>query len=101
MLILENLQKLAKLHKNMETRIPLIPGITDSEENAGQIVQFLSSLNGIEKVALLPYHASGKKKYEGLDKENKMAGITPPPQERVEKIKSKFEEYGFEVKIGG
>lgn len=44
----------------------LIPGITDKEEDLLELKKFLSSLNNVEKIELLPYHDLGKFKWEAL-----------------------------------
>jgi len=99
--ILKNLEKLSKIHENIEIRIPIVPEITDTEENINQIAKFLAVLKNIENIGLLPYHTAGNKKYERLNKENKMREVSPPSERKMEKIKNIFEEYNFEVKIGG
>jgi pyruvate formate lyase activating enzyme len=100
-LILKNLEKLTKLHDDVEVRVPLIPHITDTEENISSLPMFLSSLDKVRNVVLLPYHNSAKKKYEGLDRENRMGNTPTSPTEEIDRIKKRFTECGFGVKIGG
>ena len=42
--ILKNLAELAKIHDNIIVRIPVIPGINDSEENVAQTASYISAL---------------------------------------------------------
>jgi pyruvate formate lyase activating enzyme len=100
-LILKNLEKLTKLHDDVEVRVPLIPHITDTEENISSLLMFLSSLDKVRNVVLLPFHNSAKKKYEGLDRENKMGNTSTSPTEEIDRIKKRFSECGFEVRISG
>ncbi len=46
--------------------MPLIPGITDTEENLRGIFAFMRSA-GLRSAALLPYNPSSGAKYEWLD----------------------------------
>ncbi len=99
--ILKNLQMLSKIHKNIEIRIPLITGITDTEENIGQIIKFLAELKSVKNISLLPYHTIGNKKYVRLRRENKMLGAKAPTEKKINSIKALFEKNNFKVKIGG
>jgi len=61
--ILDNARRLAGA--NVEVRVPLIPGITDTDENVRAIAAFAVDV-GLRRVALLPYNASAGAKYEWL-----------------------------------
>lgn len=76
-LILENIQRLAELGKQIEIRIPLIPGINDSEENLTQTAEFVSDKVKGARVTLLPYHRLGGMKYEQLGKPYVLSGLFP------------------------
>ncbi len=100
-LILENLPKLAKLAKSLTIRIPLIPDITDTNENIVGIINYLHSLTNIRKIDLLPYNIIGENKYQKLGQTYAPAKRQVQSQEKLNHIKHKFEAAGFEVKIGG
>ena len=57
---------LSSINKPIWIRQVLIPGITDKEEDLLKLKEFLSSLNNVEKIELLPYHDLGKFKWEEL-----------------------------------
>lgn len=61
--VLNNLASLREKTAAIVLRIPLIPGITDSEENVMSAYQTAKAL-GIKAVHLLPYNASAGAKYE-------------------------------------
>ena len=67
--ILENLQRLKKSGKPFRVRIPVIPGVNDSDENFDQTADLLTDAPALELVELLPYHVTAGAKYEmvGLD----------------------------------
>ncbi|MFL7809682.1 MAG: radical SAM protein, partial [Anaerolineae bacterium] len=63
--ILDNARRLAG--HNVQVRVPLIPGITDTEDNLSAIFAFMHEA-GLGSVALLPYNTSAGAKYEWLDR---------------------------------
>jgi len=101
-LILENLKKLLELGKKVRIRIPMIPGITFTEENINQTIAYLSGLKfPIEGIDLLPYHNTASHKYERFGLENKLSELKTIRKSDLEEAKLRFEKAGFEVKIGG
>lgn len=100
-LILDNLRELTQLGKRIFIRIPIIPGINDDDENLEATGKFMSTLNGIEQINILPYHNIAMEKYKRLGKEYSMADIKAPPDEHMDEIAQKLRAYGFKVKIGG
>ena len=68
-LILDNLSQLARVHRNVIVRIPLIPGVNDDAENLSRTAAYvLSTGGGIRGVELLKYNPLGRAKYESLDR---------------------------------
>lgn len=59
--VLDNAARLAD--HNVQVRVPLIPGITDTEENLLGIFDFMRRA-GLRAVALLPYNPAASAKYE-------------------------------------
>jgi len=71
--ILHNAERLAEY--NVQVRVPLIPNITDTEENLRGIFDFMRSI-GLSSVALLPYNTSSAAKYEWLGLSYEIQGET-------------------------
>lgn len=63
-IILQNLEQVKKSGKPFWIRIPVIPGINDSEENFRETAMLLKDAKNLEKVELLPYHKTAGAKYE-------------------------------------
>ena len=67
--ILENFRRMTedreKFGFNLMPRVPLVPGITDTEENLTQIADFMASC-GVEKTDLLPYNPTWYSKTDKL-----------------------------------
>ena len=74
-LILENLKHIDECGKKLEIRIPYVPGFNDSQ--IPKIADFLSKLQNITKVRILPYHNYAGSKYMALDLENTLTDTLP------------------------
>jgi len=101
-LIIKNLRFLVENKALVIIRIPLIPGINNSENEVCAMINLLKSFDGkIKEVHLLPYHDFAKKKYQRFDKENKLINLPALEKSQIQHIKLSFEKAGFLVKIGG
>lgn len=94
--ILHNLRKLAKMHTQIEIRIPLIPGCNDDDRNLADTAAFLAS-NAIDKVRILPYHSLARAKYEALGLSYRMPDVSPPSAEQLETAKDFFRKANLTV----
>ena len=99
--ILSNLKKLDAEAKNIIIRFPVITGITETEENINQLVEWISELEFTKEINLLPFHKIGFSKYSKLNRENKLLNLNPPSQERLDQILKIFSSSGFNTSIGG
>ena len=63
--ILNNYRILASSGKRFITRIPLIPSVTDTDENLHALAHFISS-HGVKDVEVLPYNKLTGSKYSSL-----------------------------------
>ena len=99
-LILENFRRLIQSGANVFVRIPVIPGVNDTEENIRETVRFLRETAPGCRVGLLPYHSLGKSKYKKLKMEYELEDLESPPDEEMEQIRQYFEAEGFQVTIG-
>ena len=71
--ILDNMQRLPK--NKIIIRIPLIPGITDTEENLNHIFKFLRKIK-LKNVELLPFNPNSAAKYAWLGRTFSIKGKT-------------------------
>ena len=69
--ILENIRRIAALGKDLRLRVPLIPGVTDTDENLDGIADFVASLpaSGAISVELLRYNSLADSKYRSIGRE--------------------------------
>jgi pyruvate formate lyase activating enzyme len=94
--ILDNARRLAG--HNVQVRVPLIPGITDTEENLGAVFAFMRQA-GLGSVALLPYNTSAGAKYEWLDRAYEIACEAQSP-EALEDVMAMARAAGLVAAIG-
>lgn len=69
--ILQNLEYLRQSGHPCIIRTPLIPGVTDTEENLSAIAKLLVDVPGLQRAELLPYNPMAGAKYPRL-------GLRPP-----------------------
>jgi pyruvate formate lyase activating enzyme len=62
--ILGNLHILNEIGKPFVVRVPLVPGVTDTDQNLAGIAQTLQGMHGLQRVDLLPYNKAAGSKYE-------------------------------------
>lgn len=92
--ILENISKAASRYADILTvRIPVIPNINDSLDNIRATAKFAKSV-GVRRIELLPYHRLGEPKYAALGRTYELEGVSPPPKEQMETLKSVVEHEG-------
>lgn len=94
-LILENLHKLDETEKDIWIRIPVIPGINDSDEELNLIADEINTLKHVKKVTIIPYHSLGHTKYDEMGMEYKYDYHSSISNERLEEIKSLFKAKGI------
>ncbi|MCK5099156.1 MAG: glycyl-radical enzyme activating protein [Desulfobacteraceae bacterium] len=98
--VLDNLKFLATANLAVKIRIPLIPDITDTNDNINDIISLLTSLKRFKDVSLLPFHNTGEGKYETLGMKNYLKGLKPCSKIKTDQIKQKFTDNGFNITIG-
>ena len=98
--ILQNLRNLAHRHPAVTVRIPVVPGINDSEDEAGRFAELLSRLR-IPSVELLPYHRIGAGKYRRLGQPNRLEDTPEPSAAGMSRFRDVLAQAGLNVIIGG
>lgn len=70
--------------KKMWIRHVLVPGLTDDDGALRRLRGFVSTLQTVERIEVLPYHTMGEIKYRRLGLKYPLEGLKPPVKERVE-----------------
>jgi len=97
-LILQNTQKVANLGKPVIIRVPLIPGLNDSNENISQLGQFMKDCS-LSSVDLLPYHRFSLSKHQALGLSHKIEDVSSPEEDEVRRVADMLETLGLSVTI--
>jgi len=100
-LILSNLAALGQIHPRIWIRIPVIPGINDSEEELEAIARVAAAIPSVQQVNLLPFHRTGLPKNTRLGRDQDMAAVQPPTPTAMARAAGIFSRHRLTVKIGG
>lgn len=91
-LIIENLKRLSEIHDNIIIRIPLIPGVNDTECDMRKFSEIVKNFGkGIKDVELLKYNYLASSKYTQCGMEYHDFGEETQSDEYVEVLKKGFE----------
>lgn len=96
--ILANLRVLASLGVQFVIRVPLVPGVTDTDANLEAIAHTVRALPGLLRVDLLPYNRAAGGKYAGLGM------VFRPGFDETANVNANGEPFkaaGIEVRIAG
>ena len=93
-IILDNLKYLDTCGKNIEVRMPFVPGYNDNQVEKAAV--FLNKLKNVTKVRILPYHNYAGSKYTSLDMINTLPCVLPSTQD-LELAKETMRRYGLTV----
>jgi len=97
--ILANLAALAGHGHAIVLRVPLVPGVTDDDQNVGAIGALAASL-GIAEVVVLPFHRLGAAKYARLGKA-RPPDPAPPSDDRVTEVLGALRHFGLAAARSG
>jgi len=98
--VLSNARFLAELGAALQMRVPVIPKLTDKEANLRQAAELCASLGeAVKLVQLLPYHKTGRMKYERLGQRYKLASLEPPEEAFMLKTLEMFQSFGLNSQL--
>jgi pyruvate formate lyase activating enzyme len=100
-MILKNLIALSAEGHRIRIRIPVIPGITDDEDNISAIGVFVAELPFVPPIDLLPYHHLAASKYERLGKSYRLQDTRPPSEDSMARISDMLRGFGLTVTAEG
>jgi pyruvate formate lyase activating enzyme len=99
--ILDNLKVLSDNGATIQLRLPMIPGITDTEENLDAILRYIEPLSGIQNVSFLPYNKLGEDKLERFGLPSQLGKLEVLSEDEMSARADRFQQRGYRVKIGG
>lgn len=104
--ILDNIRYASEILDNekqtLTIRIPVIPGLNDSDENIRNTAQFAASLGNVRRLELLPYHNLGEVKYSRVRSvgDYALSGLDLPENADMDRLREIVENSGMECKVG-
>lgn len=100
-LILDNLRYLVQNNKKVRVRVPLIPTITDTEQNLVTVADFIKSLDKQIPVDLLPFNLLARDKFQRFNLNNRLKSMATQASTKLEQMSQIFNVRGIAVSIGG
>jgi pyruvate formate lyase activating enzyme len=96
-LILKNLERIAASFGELPivVRVPIVPGLNDSEENIAATARFVSGLGRVLGIELLPYHRLGMSRYEEFGMVYKLGNIVSPSVEYMHQLEDIVKSFGL------
>ena len=85
-LILDNIRKISEYGIPLTIRTPIVPGLTDAEENIRGIAEFVAGLQTAKEYELLAYHSLGESKYKALGRGYGLEDIKTPDDEKMREL---------------
>jgi pyruvate formate lyase activating enzyme len=99
--ILANLRALAEAGHAVRVRVPVVPGISDDDENIDATAAFVRSLPGVRDVSVLPFHTPARAKHEKFGVPWRLPDTDEVPAARLEAIAARLARHDLRVDIGG
>ncbi|MFC3890883.1 pyruvate formate-lyase-activating protein [Lentzea rhizosphaerae] len=94
---LEFARRLSALGKPMWIRFVLVPGHTDAVDNVEGIASFVSTLDAVERVEVLPFHKLGAPKYAELGIPFPLENVPTPDTALIQRVRDQFSACGVPV----
>jgi pyruvate formate lyase activating enzyme len=90
-------RRLSDRGSRMWVRFVLVPGLTDALDNVEAVAAFAATLDGVERVEVLPFHQLGAGKWAELGLPYQLAEAVPPSPELVQRVENQFRRHGLNV----
>ncbi len=100
-LILRTFRRLADSARELWVRVPMVPGITDTDGNLDAIAAFLQPMTTVRRISLLPYNKLGEDKIERFQLSRRSLHQSPQTRAELTRKAERFVALGFDVMIGG
>ena len=90
-------RRLSDRGNHMWIRFVLVPGLTDAVENVQGIADFVATLQGVDRVEVLPFHQFGVPKWDELGVPYQLREVRSPGPELVTRVEEQFRSRGLNV----
>lgn len=83
---MNNLRLISDHHISIWIRYVIVPGLTDNPQDVTSMAQLVKTLNTVERIDLLPYHALGANKWDLLGLDYKLHETQPPSSQQMTEL---------------
>jgi pyruvate formate lyase activating enzyme len=80
---IDNLRLISDHHIKIWIRYVVVPGLTDDAQDVTSMAELVKTLNSVERIDLLPYHALGAHKWDLLGLDYKLHETQPPSSQQM------------------
>ncbi len=84
-------RRLSDMGKKVWVRYVLLPGYSDDFDDVEKLADFVSTLDGVERVEVLPFHKMGENKWDELGYKYHLKDVQPPSPELVKRVIGQFQ----------
>lgn len=95
--VLEFARRLSASGERSWIRFVLVPELTDDFGDIEMLADFVASLDGVERVEVLPFHQMGAFKWESLGIPYTLKETVAPNQALIERVRGQFASRGLTV----
>ena len=88
-------RRLAARRHPVWIRYVVVPGWTDTMEEADRMAEFAASLGNVERIDVLPFHQMGRFKWEKLGLSYMLGDVAPPTFEAIQSACAQFRAVGL------
>ena len=88
---------LSEINKPTWIRFVLVPNLTDSPENINGLAEFVSKLNNVKRIEILPFHKMGEYKWEQLGYDYQLKDTPAASPQLVATAKKIFQAYDIKA----
>ena len=88
---------LQQIHKPTWIRFVLVPHLSDDVDNIEGLAKFISQLDNVEKVEVLPFHKMGEYKWDNLGYYYQLKETQPPTPREVQNTIALLKKYHLPV----
>jgi pyruvate formate lyase activating enzyme len=83
---------LSDIGKPVWIRFVLVPNLTDAPHNVAGLADFVSTLNNVQRVEVLPFHKMGEYKWEQLGYDYTLKQTPVPSPEQIQQVVDVFKQ---------
>ncbi len=80
-------------------RYVLVPNLTDDPEDIEALAKYLTSLNNVQRIDVLPFHKMGEYKWEQLGYDYQLTDTPSPEKEDVDMANNIFLKYNLPIQL--